>query len=234
MAESARRGISVDESTSAPTPTARCPRPRRRLLWWVAGLALFLAIAVAAHPIWLQALGDALVLREAPVAADAVVVLGGNSEERAIHGAELVRAGYAPRLYVIDERIYSHAYEARWSDFWRRGEVKELERWVPHDAVVVLFDQTEPPAGTYEEARQTWEQLEPLGVKRVLIVTDEFHSRRAASTWRSVVGDRAQVISTPVATEHYRIRLWWRNRPSLKAIGEEYIKWAIYLTTGRI
>jgi uncharacterized SAM-binding protein YcdF (DUF218 family) len=73
---------------------------RRRIVRLLAVLA-FLAAAFAAHPVWLAAAGRFLVRADVPAPADAVLVLAGDtSGRRILKGAELVRQGFAPRVFV--------------------------------------------------------------------------------------------------------------------------------------
>jgi uncharacterized SAM-binding protein YcdF (DUF218 family) len=204
----------------------------------VGGLVGLLVVGsvAALHPVWLQAAGDLLVLREPPRAADGVVVLGGDTYGgRALRGTELVRAGYAPRVYVLDERACAHGSCTRWSELWRSGKLGEAEStWagLPEGAVVPLLDDIPAVPGTYEEAIEAWERLRPLGVRRILLVTDPFHSRRAALTWRKVVGGEADVSSVPCDQGCLAMDGWWRDREGLKAVWLEYARLAGYLVAG--
>jgi uncharacterized SAM-binding protein YcdF (DUF218 family) len=57
--------------------------------------------AVVFHPVWLSWLGSFLILADAPVRADLVVVLAGDWHGlRILEGARLVKEGYAPKVVV--------------------------------------------------------------------------------------------------------------------------------------
>src|SRR6266516_6139028 len=129
---------------------------RGRVLRRSIALLVVAALLALTHRFWLQAAGDLLVLREQPVSADAAVALGGDGHGgRALKGAELVRDGYAPKLYVLDEASCVKGYCVRWSELWRRGrrgQTADLEKVIPREAVVPLLDDMPGSPGTYEEA----------------------------------------------------------------------------------
>jgi len=186
----------------------------------------------------LQWSANLLVLRDDPTQADAVVVLAGNGTGgRILKGAELVRDGYAPRLYVLDDTACMHGECVRWSQLWRdsrRSSRSDLETIVPREAVVPLLEDIPLSPGTYEEAEAAWSRLEPMGVRRLLLVTDEYHSRRATLTWRKVVAGRAEVLSVPCSTRCTSVQNWWQDRAAMLAIWLEIPKYFMYLRDGRL
>jgi uncharacterized SAM-binding protein YcdF (DUF218 family) len=179
-----------------------------------------------------------LVLREAPTPADGVVVLGGDSlGGRVMKGAELVRDGYAPTLYVLEDMGCVRAYCVRWSNLWKSGiraGDADIERVIPREAVVPLLDDVPLSAGTYEEAVAAWARLESMGVRHVLLVTDEYHSRRATLTWKKVTGDRAEVHSVPCVQRCVSMRSWWRDKEAAKSAWLELLRFGAYIAMGRI
>lgn len=122
-----------------------------------------------------------LTVESGPVKADAIVVLGGGMTERPNRAAELFQAGEAPMIICSglgDCESNRQALEAH---------------GVPH-AVIHL----EPDSrNTSENAQFTIKLLRQLGLKRVIIVTSWYHSRRALNTF-----------------EHYAPDLSFYSRPS--------------------
>jgi uncharacterized SAM-binding protein YcdF (DUF218 family) len=201
-------------------------------------ILLVAGLLVETHRLWLQAVGDILVVRDQPVPADGVVVLGGDSRGgRTLRGAELVRDGYAPKLYVLEDLSCLRGYCMRWSQLWRAGVgFGEMDpgRVIPREAVVPLLDDVPMSAGTYEEAQAAWERLEPLGVHRLLLVTDEYHSRRATLTWRKVIGGAAEIISVPCTDHCVSMHGWWRDKEAAKSAWLELLRFGAYIAMGRI
>ena len=148
--------------------------PKKILLW----LALVNVTAAAILPtIWLSSglptvfidWGLPLLSIERPLAkADAILVLGGESEARPIAGARLYQQGIAPLLFVIGEGDHAESIRVL------------LERGVPAERIKV-----EPKSSsTLENALFSRPLLEAAGVQRALIVTSNFHTRRVLSTFQ--------------------------------------------------
>ena len=81
---------------------------------------------------------------------------------------------------------------------------------------------------TREEARIMVQELKRRGVKKFLLVTSEFHTRRAARVYAAESGAR----SVPRRGDaHSRIRLerWWTTRDGIKNVYMEWSKAVAYL-----
>jgi uncharacterized SAM-binding protein YcdF (DUF218 family) len=179
-------------------------------------LAGLVCLALAAtHPYWLRALGSALVREDTPVHSDLVVVLAGDYYgHRVLHGAELVRKGYAPKalvsgpdgFYGVPESDLAIAFAVR------RGYPEELFVPAPHHA-----------QSTREEAEFLAGELRRMGVRRYLLVTSNYHTARAARIFRSRIPDiEMRVVSAP--DQHYFPDLWWMSRNGRKLFVLEWQK----------
>jgi uncharacterized SAM-binding protein YcdF (DUF218 family) len=148
------------------------------------GILLVVAIAVAAFAYgisragyWLQAPA------QAPVHADAIIVLGGNDGDRALRALGLFKAGYAPKIVLTGlERGPGFAacqphLARRISDCARRAEIG--------GALRVLFREQ------LRGGRNILELMKKQGWRTVIAVSDPPHMRRLAWTWHRVFKDRA-------------------------------------------
>lgn len=203
-------------------------RPRRRRLWLgLAGVVLIVAgLLIAARGLWLPAVGAALVYRQEPHAADAIVVLGGGSGERSALGAALYREGYAPVV------ITSHRVEDRLCP--NLAPLTYLKRGgVPASAIRLLDN----PRSTYEEFVATRVLLQELDARRVLLVTDNFHSRRAHTIFADGLADiDVTITSVPARPTWFKLDTWWQDDDSLRSVVMEYAKltWFYLDQRGRI
>ena len=113
-------------------------------------------------------------------AADAVVVLGGglgaggemgvDSLKRAVRGMELYQSGYAPLLALFGPKsVENYPSEAS----VRRSLALTMQ--IPPEAIV----SESRGLTTRDEARLMNEVLTPMGVRRILLVTDSQHLIRA-------------------------------------------------------
>jgi len=172
-------------------------------------------LLIAAYPLWLHGLGDFLVRSQAPFKADMVVVLAGDeSGRRIVKAAELVKHGYAPRILVSGPLC---CYGARESDLAipfavARGYPREWFLALPHDA-----------NSTKAEARVVVGELKRRGVKRFIVVTSNYHTRRAGSAYRALVpAEDFRVVAAPDWA--FRPDDWWRSRDGQKQVFFEWAK----------
>lgn len=130
-----------------------------------------------------RALEAPLVIREPFQRLDAIVLLGaplgpGDSltailAERARATAALFRAGGAPRV-VVTGGVTAGA---------RRAEADVLAEALAASGIEAIIERR--ARRTVENARFTAEILAPLGARRVWLVTQPFHGRRAARLFRA-------------------------------------------------
>ena len=111
-----------------------------------------------------------------PVKSDAIVVLAGETKVRPSRALELLRQGVAPRMF-LDVVTRDLLYDQRLTDIAERyvNSLPEADR--VSVCPIVGFS-------TNAEADDVSRCLQPLGAHRVLIVTSEFHTRRALMIFR--------------------------------------------------
>ncbi|MCC6860802.1 MAG: YdcF family protein [Bryobacterales bacterium] len=184
---------------------------RRSLLW--AGAAALVA-GVALHPVWLGWLGAYLVVAEAPARAEMAVVLAGDYRgNRVVKGAELVKQGFVPRVLVSGPDGFYGIHE---SDLAIPFAVRH---GYPRDWFIPFLNKAR---STEEEANAIARELERMGVRNILLVTSDYHTRRAARIFRSrAPGLRFRVIAAP--DEDFQAQSWWRTRQGRK---QAFYEWA--------
>jgi len=98
-----------------------------------------------------------------------LVLAGDSSGHRILKGAELVRQGFAPKVIVSGPMYYgAHECEPAIALAERAGYPASYFVHFEHDA-----------NSTEEEARAVGPMLRSLGAGQVLLVTSDFHTRRA-------------------------------------------------------
>jgi uncharacterized SAM-binding protein YcdF (DUF218 family) len=186
-------------------------RKSRRWLWIVAAAVVF---ALVFHARILGALGSYLVHDEPPRHADVIFVLAGDAfGGRILKGAELVRQGYAPKAIVSGPVIYSvHECELAIALAERAGYPASYFVHFEHGA-----------HSTVEEARDAAPLLRSMGVKQVLLVTSDFHTRRAGKIFRAAMPDvDFDVVGSPDA--YFTPLGWWKDREGRKIFLIEWMK----------
>ena len=159
-------------------------------------------------------LAGRLLLVDNPEHADAILVLGGETDVRPHKGVQLLQQGYAPRLIlnVDNDRIFHFS-------------LPELaQRWeesLPQNAQMSVCTIT--GLSTQDESQQAAQCLKRFNVHNVLIVTSDFHTRRALSIFQHELpgfhfGVAAAYDPTKFGTA------WWTHREWAKTTLYEWIR----------
>jgi uncharacterized SAM-binding protein YcdF (DUF218 family) len=173
---------------------------------------LLVAIAIVA----LRHAGSFLVVNR-PEHADLIVVLGGgNNDLRYWNGVRLMREGYAPRL-ILDVFAKGETFGNRDIDLARDF----VNRTSPGTATVcTLADNS-----TYAEAYSLGRCLQGANVKSILVVTSEYHTRRALAILHKRLPQYD--FSIYAAPDPYFFgERWWQTREWAKTT---YAEWQRYL-----
>lgn len=179
---------------------------------WPLGLVLALVLL---HAQWLPVLAWILISAEAPRRADAIFVLGGDQYgERILHAAALARQGYAPKVYVSGPSgIFDH-YESDLSiEFARRRGYTD----------VTFLALENDCKSTRDEAERYLPEFRRLGFKRILVVTSNFHTRRAGRIFRAVAQE-PEIHMMAAAAREFRPADWWLRRQDQKNLFMEWSK----------
>jgi uncharacterized SAM-binding protein YcdF (DUF218 family) len=170
---------------------------------------LMLAVVLAAvylvrHPL-LRLSGGWWEVQDRLERADAILVLGDDNfaGERASRSAELFRAGWAPLVVASGRLLRSYAGIAELI-------ARDLEtRDVPPTAIVRFPHRA---ANTREEAQALLELVTSRGWRRVLVVTSNYHTRRARYIFRKVFPAQVVVLIVSVRDTDYDPDTWWESR----------------------
>jgi uncharacterized SAM-binding protein YcdF (DUF218 family) len=200
--------------------------PRRR--WWlllaVLGLLTGLYLGRAAL---LPRLASWLDVGRPPKPADVIMLLNGEAETRAMAAAALWKAGWAPRILLTTVA----------DDPQRGRSTVPLEHeinlrvlaacGVPRSAVTLLDGQAR---STYDEATVAAGYLEQSSPRRLLALTNGFHTRRARWIFQRVLGSGVEEISMiSVPTDDLRVATWWQSERGFATVAGEYLKLGFYI-----
>ena len=153
---------------------------------------------------------------EDPLAkADALIVLGDDNfyADRAARGAQLMREGKAPVIVASGRRLRPNAGIAELM------EHDLVERGVPRDKIVRFAHDQD---STLEEARA----LARLAIERkwrsVILVTSNYHTRRARYIFQRVFPQGMQVRMASARDGDFDPEHWWEKRKSIKELTREF------------
>lgn len=187
---------------------------RSQQRWLVSGVVAVAALLFLKSHVVLDWLGSALIDSQPPQPADLILVLGGDFwGPRVIKGAELGKRGYAP-IVLISSPPYSGRPEGEFAvDFLTRlGYPRKEFAVFAHNA-----------ASTIAEAVALRGELARRHAKNVILVTSEYHSRRAAIVFR-LFCPGVHFISVPAPDNHYHADDWWRQHSSREIFFSEWVK----------
>jgi uncharacterized SAM-binding protein YcdF (DUF218 family) len=150
-----------------------------------------------------------------PEKSDAIVVLAGETNVRPARALELLHQGVAPRV-LLDAETRDLIYDQRLTDIAQRyvnslGEGNQISVC--------------PIGGfsTNAEVDDVSRCLQSIGAHRVLIVTSDYHTRRAMTIFRHHLSQYQ--FSVAAARDPSRFgNAWWTNREWAKVTLDEWLK----------
>jgi uncharacterized SAM-binding protein YcdF (DUF218 family) len=176
-------------------------------------IVALVGIAALTRTLWLGALGAYLIRTDPPVPADYAVVLAGDPYgNRILKAGELVRQGFAHKALVSGPDYYGvNEADLAVSFAVKKGYAEDYFLKFPHHAT-----------NTRDEARAIVPELRRLGARSFLLVTSDYHTRRAGRYFRRLSnGLEMRVVASPDRYFHWDS--WWRNREGEKIF---YMEWS--------
>ncbi|MGB8524596.1 MAG: YdcF family protein [Candidatus Acidiferrales bacterium] len=179
-----------------------------KLLFLIFVVVLVAILYVARHPI-LRFAGDFWIVDETPQVSDVIVILSDDNygADRAARAAQLFKSGMAPRILASGRLLRPYAGIAELMEH----DLKALG--VPANAIVPV---THRATNTREEAIADSQAIAAHGWKKVLLVTSNYHTRRADYIFERALpaGTELRVVSAP--DSEYDPNTWWHTRNGLK------------------
>ncbi len=176
-------------------------------------LTFFLRVAVVVLIALLLANSARFLVIDQPRPADVIVVLAGETDRRPARGLDLLRQKLAPRL-LLD--VPADAKLFQWS------ELDLAQRYIqslPEATSITLC----PIYGlsTNAESQDVARCLKDHPAQNVLLVTSDYHTRRALSTFKKEVPSYDFSVAAAYDPRQFGAQ-WWRHREWAKtALNEE-------------
>jgi uncharacterized SAM-binding protein YcdF (DUF218 family) len=177
--------------------------------------AWIVSAAVAIGVIWFAAHAGSLLVVDKPSHSDLIVVLAGETNYRPARGLELLRQGYAPRVLLNVPAS---------SQIFGSNEIELAKRYInglPESAAITIC----PVEGlsTKNESRDVAKCLAHETALRILIVTSEFHTRRALSIFRREIPEKSFSVAAVHDSTQFGVR-WWIHRQWAKTCLDEWLR----------
>lgn len=184
-------------------------------------LAVVVGVLVACHRPILNAYASLFRIDE-PTRSDLIVLLLGGPDHRPARAAELFRAGYAPKV------LFCSAGDAV-AEFTSETEVTSrmlAKHGVPIESQIRLPDLV---MSTRDEAAAVRRRLLERPVSRILLVTSDFHTRRARWIFRRTLADlNVEVNVASARPPHEEGVEWYMRDESLILYFIESVKTLVY------
>jgi uncharacterized SAM-binding protein YcdF (DUF218 family) len=175
----------------------------------------FLVLAIVVICLWLASRAGAFLILNDPRASDAIVVLAGETNVRPVRALELLAQGYARRI-ILDVPVQAKIYE-----FTQIQLAQDYIRDLPQRTSVSIC----PIEGlsTKAESKDVAACLGQQQAKSVLIVTSDFHTRRALSIYRHQVPALQFSVAAAYDESQFGPR-WWTHRQWAKTFFDEWVR----------
>jgi len=192
-------------------------RPWKARLWLLAVLVIAALIVLAANA------GRMLVV-DAPQRSDVILVLAGETDRRPARALELLHQGFGRRV-VIDVPAGAMVYEFT--------QVQLAEKYIhdlPEGASISVC--AIEGLSTRDESHDAEKCLAHQEGNRVLIVTSNFHTRRALSIFRHEVPGKSFSVAAAYDDSQFAAR-WWTHREWAKTCFYEWIRFLWWTAVDR-
>lgn len=182
----------------------------RKKLMWISAAAGIVALLV----VFAAGAGRALVV-DAPERSDVILVLAGETDRRPVRALELLDQGYGRRV-VIDVPATAKTYGFT--------QIELAERYVeglPQAARVGVC----PIDGlsTRDESHDAEKCLAREDGTKILIVTSDFHTRRALNIFRHEIHSKSFSVAASYDDTQFG-RRWWTHRQWAKTCVDEWLR----------
>ena len=164
--------------------------------------------------------GETWVVEDPLDRADAIIVLSDDNfyADRAARAADLYRHGMAPVVVASGRRLRPYAGIAELM------EHDLIERGVPKDKIVRISHNAE---NTKDEAQALAQQALERKWRSVIVVTSNYHTRRARYIFLHVFPAQTQVRVSGAQDGDFDPQHWWQSRKSLKEFTRELAGMAV-------
>ena len=156
-----------------------------------------------------------LLVVDAPEPSDVIVVLAGETDRRPALALQLMEQGYA-RRELLDVPATARIYE-----FTQVELAQKYIQDLPHGKSIGICMIN--GMSTRDESRDVGKCLASQEGSRVLIVTSEFHTRRALSIFRREVPGKTFSVAAAKDSSQFGTK-WWTQRQWAKTCVEEWLR----------
>lgn len=200
----------------------------KKALWALSVLVLFCALFWFFRKPLLTGYAGLFSVQNANKGADAIVCLSGGQVTRVPETLRLWNQGYASSIYLTDEKKLNKEFSKLESGNLRFAQqvVRKMELNATWHTIPSL---TGGSTSTFDEAEDVLAYAKRKGWKRIIIVTDEFHTRRARYAFEKIFdGSGIEVEAAGAVNEIFSDGDWWKSDKGISCYVLETIKFPVY------
>jgi uncharacterized SAM-binding protein YcdF (DUF218 family) len=191
-------------------------------------LCLFVGMIYLVRMPLLRAAATFWIVQDPIEPAEAIIVIGDDNltSDRATEAATLFRAGWAPQIVASGRMLRPYVSVA---DFIAR----DLEgQGVPTSAIVRFSHRAD---NTLEEAEGLQVLIAQKGWHRILLVTSNYHTRRARYIFRKLLPETVRLEVVGASDSQFQPDSWWASRQARKLFLFEAVEYleAVWELRGR-
>ena len=200
-----------------------------RWFMWVVGLAVALGLLLfLLHPFVLPGYAWLFQKQNATKGADAIICLSGGRTTRVPESLRLWNRGFAKQLFVTAVKAKNKEFQKL--ELSNLGFASAVTERMDLNATWELLPSLSGGAtSTFDEAEDALALSLEKKWNRIIIVTDEFHTRRAHYAFQKIFegsGVKVEVAGAP--NELFSIEDWWKSDRGIMAYFGETIKFPVY------
>lgn len=202
---------------------------RKKALWVLSVCFLLIVFFGVFRKTILSHYAGLFELTNASKGADALVCLSGGGTTRVPETLRLWNQGYGSFLYLTEQKRMNHEFSKFVPTNLEFAELvtRQMELSAPWEIIPSLG---EGATSTFDEAEDTLAFAKARKWKRIIIVTDEFHTSRAHYAFEKIFersGIEVQVAGAP--NEIFSRYDWWESDKGIASYFLETIKYPVYL-----
>lgn len=172
---------------------------------------------------------------DAPHTADAALMLGGNMTGRINAVIDLYKRGRVKKILVSEERTPENTVKffENYPGIYT-PPVKAAEKILTQENVdfEIIKSSKGGATSTFDEAYDFSRWVRSKNVKSLILVTDSFHTRRAAYAFKKVMaiqGVKIEIYTLGVMNKTFLPDRWWKSERGLKSYIVEFFSFPIYI-----
>jgi DUF218 domain len=176
---------------------------------------LYLTIVIVVAALLFLATSGSFLVVDRPGHSDAIVVLAGETDRRPARALEFLSQGYAPKVLIdipASDRIFGHNLFQLAQEYVNSlAQAKSVELC----SIVGL--------STKAETHDVAECLERIHAHKVLLVTSDYHTRRALNIFRRELPQYQFSVAAAISTQQFGAS-WWKRRQWAKMNFDEWTR----------